>query len=243
MNQHDEAPAVDIRAEGKPIYEMTLSLNVLNHLGLNLYSNLPAVLSEAVANAWDADATKVRITIDVSAGTMTIVDNGIGIGMTVEEVNDRYLRVGYKRREEDPEFGSLTRKKRPVMGRKGIGKLSLFSIAKTIEIRSTAYRPDAFDETQTAQHAGLVMDVDDIEKQIGPTGAGTYLPEPLEPDDILDKRGTSITLCRPKKDLKRTSAFLRRRLARRFAALPDFKVLLDGTPVTMEDRQIHPKVR
>ncbi len=41
----------------KPPYSMTLSLNVLNHLGLNLYSNAPAVLAEAVANGWDADAT------------------------------------------------------------------------------------------------------------------------------------------------------------------------------------------
>ena len=45
-------------------YCMTLSLNVLNHLGLNLYSNIPAVLSEVVANAWDADAQNVWVTID-----------------------------------------------------------------------------------------------------------------------------------------------------------------------------------
>ena len=40
-------------------YQMTINLNVLNHLGINLYSNVPAVLSEVVANAWDADATNV----------------------------------------------------------------------------------------------------------------------------------------------------------------------------------------
>lgn len=32
-------------------YQMTLSLNVLNHLGLNLYSNVPTVLAEVVANS------------------------------------------------------------------------------------------------------------------------------------------------------------------------------------------------
>ena len=42
---------------------MSLSLNVLNHLGINLYSNIPAVLSEIVANSWDADAKRVDITI------------------------------------------------------------------------------------------------------------------------------------------------------------------------------------
>ena len=38
---------------------MSLSLNVLNHLGINLYSNIPAVLSEIVANSWDADAKEL----------------------------------------------------------------------------------------------------------------------------------------------------------------------------------------
>ena len=42
-------------------YQMTINLNVLNHLGINLYSNIPAVLSEVVANSWDADATNVDI--------------------------------------------------------------------------------------------------------------------------------------------------------------------------------------
>ncbi len=49
--------------ENDPTYRMTLSLNVLNHLGLNLYSNIPAVLSEVVANAWDADAKVVDIIV------------------------------------------------------------------------------------------------------------------------------------------------------------------------------------
>lgn len=32
-------------------YRMTISLDVLEHLGVGLYGNVPAVLSEAVANA------------------------------------------------------------------------------------------------------------------------------------------------------------------------------------------------
>ena len=42
-------------------YKMTVDLNVLDHLGINLYSNIAAVLTEAVANAWDADAENVEI--------------------------------------------------------------------------------------------------------------------------------------------------------------------------------------
>ena len=44
-------------------YTLKIDLNVLNHLGLNLYSNVPAVLSELIANAWDADSTEVKIIV------------------------------------------------------------------------------------------------------------------------------------------------------------------------------------
>ena len=55
-------------------YQMTINFNILNHLGINLYSNVPAVLSEIVANSWDADATKVDI--EMENGKITITDNG-----------------------------------------------------------------------------------------------------------------------------------------------------------------------
>ena len=79
---------------------MTISLNVLNHLGINLYSNVPAVLSEVVANAWDADAHEVTIDIDKEQDQIIIKDDGIG--MTEEDINRRYLNVGYRRRIELP---------------------------------------------------------------------------------------------------------------------------------------------
>ena len=82
-------------------------------------------LTEAVANAWDADAATVEIHIDVENDAITIVDDGIG--MSVKDMNEKYLRVGYRRREEDTLHGRLTAKGRPAMGRKGLGKLSLFS--------------------------------------------------------------------------------------------------------------------
>ena len=69
-------------------YRMTLSLNVLKHLGIGLYSNVPAVLSEVVANAWDADARNVEIEIDV-AGKITVTDDGHG--MSVADANNKYL--------------------------------------------------------------------------------------------------------------------------------------------------------
>ncbi|MYH88622.1 MAG: ATP-binding protein, partial [Acidimicrobiaceae bacterium] len=73
-------------------YEMGISLRVLDHLGLNLYSNTPAVISEAIANAWDADATQVEVTLDPKENSITVADNGHG--MDLHDVNNRYLLVG-----------------------------------------------------------------------------------------------------------------------------------------------------
>ena len=58
-----EGIGTDGMADNHP-YKMTVDLNVLDHLGIHLYSNIAAVLTEAVANAWDADAENVEIRID-----------------------------------------------------------------------------------------------------------------------------------------------------------------------------------
>ena len=78
---------------------MSLSLNVLNHLGINLYSNIPAVLSEIVANSWDADAKRVDITI---AEDQIIIEDD-GCGMSADDINNKFLYVGYQKREESLE--------------------------------------------------------------------------------------------------------------------------------------------
>jgi HSP90 family molecular chaperone len=74
-------------------YEMQVSLSVLGHLGINLYSNVAAVITETVANAWDADATEVYI--QLSPDEITISDNGFG--MTINDMNSKYLTVGYQK--------------------------------------------------------------------------------------------------------------------------------------------------
>ncbi len=231
-------------------FTMTLSLNVLNHLGIKLYSNLPAVLSEAVANAWDADATMVSVDVDTAIETITITDNGIG--MTPEEVNARFLHVGYRRRD-DLTSGAGARSplhERPVMGRKGLGKLSLFSIAQVVEVQTAAGRPLG-DKTVSPVVCGFVMDLDDIEAAIHgeavPSTADppvesaprSYHPEPLPSEQLVVTEGTRIVLTRLKKDPAKTAAFLRRRLARRFSMLgSSFELSINSVAVSPADRDL-----
>ena len=143
---------------------MKISMNVLEHLGINLYSNIPAVLSEIVANAWDADAKLVTVTIDKGVGTIAIQDDGTG--MDRDGVIDRFLLLGFKRREE---LGELTPGGRKPMGRKGIGKLSIFSIAQTAEIYTTA----------SGVKTAFKMDREVIRKAIAGKSIDVYKPKEL----------------------------------------------------------------
>lgn len=225
-----------------PNYEMTLSLYVLEELGINLYSNVPAVLAEVVANSWDADAKNVRISIDIPNERIEIADDGCGMLVSehVNEVTEKYLTVGYRRRNHesriDENGNHITADLgRPVMGRKGIGKLSLFSIADEFHVHTA----------KDGYKAGFVMSSDDIRKQIE-AGEPTYRPDPIPPKEVTIKQGTRIVLTRLKKDPRQAARNLRRRLARRFGIRGDkydFKMFIDGEQVTVKDRDYFHKVQ
>lgn len=213
---------------------LRISLHVLEHLGINLYSNIPAVLSEVVANAWDADATTVNITINSDNQTIIIEDNGIG--MTRREVQDRFLTVGYQRRKDQPGF--TKQHQRQPMGRKGIGKLSLFSIADTIEVYTSKIAPNGKDERKTA----FRMDVEKIRNQIAQTQSSEGIGKcPVEkiPTSGLDLReGTRIVLSNMKKSRMQPRS-IKKHLARRFSIVGErnnFQINVDGEAISPSDR-------
>ncbi len=202
---------------------MTIDLNVLDHVGINLYSNVAAVLTEVVANAWDADAELIEIAFDLDNNTILVKDDGIG--MSIQDMNDKYLRVGYRRRESEP---TMTGKGRMVMGRKGLGKLSLFSIAGTVEVQSC----------KNGEVHGLRMHSSGI--RVAMEGRlSEYHPDVLSQQEIAVSKGTVIRLCNLKRNrLGVTGAALRRRLARRFSVIgsDSFRVFIDDVEVTVGDR-------
>ena len=211
-------------------YRMTVDLNVLNHLGIKLYSSIPAVLSEAVANAWDADAELVEIT--VTDDRIVITDDGHG--MTTPDINAKFLKVGYQRRKDGM---ATTPRGRAVLGRKGIGKLSLFSVADTIEVHSC----------RNGQTSGLVLSLPGIQESIN-NQSGEYFPEAVPTDGIEITKGTRIEIRNLRKRTALTPPTLRRRLARRFSSIGHeidgmrFDVNVNGETVTAEDREFYRRV-
>jgi len=117
----------------KKKFSFAISLSVLNHLGRNLYRSFATVLGEAISNSWDADAENVWIYIDKEKDSFFIKDDGVG--MTADEFQNKFLKIGYSKRKEGI---SKSGKGRPFIGRKGIGKLALLSCAEKITVITKA---------------------------------------------------------------------------------------------------------
>ena len=218
-----------------PGYELKIDLNALNHLGLNLYSNVPAVLSELIANAWDADSGEVRLDIESAADEKIIVVGDDGCGMDRKEINDKFLTVGYQRRK-DAQDDLTPLKKRKVMGRKGIGKLSVFSIADHVQVYTK----------KDGQVSGLELVVEKIRRDI--EDGRRHRPPPIAniPPEyrIASETGTVIVLSKLKKRIRSSiDSNLRKRIARRFSVWSeDFRVLVDGKRVNVADRDYFDKL-
>lgn len=210
-------------------FTMTIDLSVLESLGINLYSNAAAVLSELVANAYDADATLV--TIDWKSKGEKIVVSDDGRGMSTAEINARFLKAGYKKRANEgfvsPRWG------RSFMGRKGIGKLSIFSIAHLIDVFTS----------KDGEHNGLRINVKELEARI--EDSRPYHPEPIEVGEEHSGKGTTLVLTQlRRKRATITANALRKRLARRFDVLSTvpredggFYIDVNTKRITFADRQ------
>lgn len=134
------------------MFNFEISLSVLNHLGRNLYRSFATVLGEAISNAWDAEAPNVYIYIDREKNTLCIKDDGLG--MTETDFQNKFLKIGYSKRKQ----GTISpNKKRPFIGRKGIGKLALLSCAERITVIS---------KSRGAQYIGGTIDNSGLDQAI-----------------------------------------------------------------------------
>lgn len=227
------AKARSRQAKDTSPYKLTVDLQVLKHLGIGLYSNVPAVISEMVANAYDADATKVKIRVK----NEEIVIEDDGLGMNVNDANNKFLTVGYDKRGSGeiatPKYG-----RRP-MGRKGIGKLSAFAIANEVEVRSVKTDPKT---GKKIGKAAFIMDVPEIEKKA--KEKKSYHPRPLNDSDTKIAKGTRIVLRNFKKKRNINPDYIRINLARHFSVFGmKFQVVVNGNEVTPADRQYWNKLQ
>ncbi|MEO0509073.1 MAG: ATP-binding protein [Verrucomicrobiota bacterium] len=162
---------------------------ILDHLGIQMYQSPVAAIAELISNAWDAEAESVKISIpnaDNKINHILVEDDGIG--MTLDDCEKRYLNIGYCRRGKDNSIVKSPSKKRPILGRKGIGKFAGFGIARTIEVTTIS--------KETGELTKFLLDLDQLRTGEYVAEGGTIdVIEHLEPDEERrSKHGTQLKL-------------------------------------------------
>ena len=203
-------------------YTLRISRLTIDKLGIQMYDRVSAVLAELIANAYDADAENVTVTLPLSttlgsnqadseSEEIRIVDDGVG--MTEQEVNDYYLNVGYDRRAKRGD--KTERLGRRVMGRKGIGKLAPFGICREVEVITAGGERTA----EGYQIAHLILDFDEMRQtETDPAGnERPYFPRAGDRDGhYIASPGTTIVLRNFNRKQIRSGDTLHRQLEARF---------------------------
>lgn len=118
--------------------ELKISRDTARLLSQATYHQLVIALRELVANAHDANASQIRLTLalkESSGGEIKIADDGDG--MSSEEFNDEFLNLG--KTSKLPLASGEVRKNRfgrPVLGRFGIGFISAIPFAGEVLVET-----------------------------------------------------------------------------------------------------------
>ena len=109
-------------------------------LGRDSIKDHTTALLELVKNSYDADAEKVLVDIFCLSPEkyIRVADNGCG--MTEEEVDAYWLRIGYSEKR----INKITSLRRRKTGEKGIGRISADRIGAILELRTKAKHNKAF---------------------------------------------------------------------------------------------------
>lgn len=110
----------------------SVDAGIINRLGMELVARHETAVSELVKNAYDADATKVKIFFkDTSTigGILEIHDNGSG--MTREQLINGFMRLSSSEKMHFPLSPKYNRKR---AGKKGIGRFSAQRLGRKLTI-------------------------------------------------------------------------------------------------------------
>lgn len=215
---------------GNTGFTFNISLSILNHLGRNLYRSFITVLGEAISNSWDADAKNVYIEIDKEKNTLIIKDDGCG--MNSHDFQNKFLKIGYSKRKDDV---LTTKKGRPFIGRKGIGKLALLSCAERITV---------WTKTMQTEFVGGVIDNTGLDEAIK-EDVSTNEYHLIIPDSTLLNglgvnmtSGTIIFFENINEGIRNRIDYIRKLIALyfRFSLLdPTFNIYLNKSKITLDE--------
>ena len=195
----------DESLEGKE--RIRVGVKIIKQLSTTFYGKSRMIFDELVTNARDAMASEVSI--DISPDMIIVTDNGEG--MSREELT-RFFYISHTERVEG-QIRNLRGIKRKVIGKFGIGKLSMYQICRTFDI--TTWK-DGVESHATFNFEELEKKkfIDEVELSVQ--------------SKKTDKRGsgTVIVLTGLKKAINPEQ--LRKELSFSMPLSPDFKILVNG---------------
>lgn len=215
------------------VLRLNYSGRIIDHLGLQMYQSPVAAVAELVANAWDADADNVKITLPAGitkAAELVVEDDGNG--MSFEECQARFLNVGYARRGSKKTEQSKGKKRR-ILGRKGIGKFAGFGIARVVRIETIS--------GDSGERTVFEMDIAKLrsDEYVNREGTEIDLIEYEGPSEVRRQdHGTKVRLKQLTLAQRREPTPFARSMARRFLlhqTAADFRILVNGNPLPDAD--------
>ena len=159
---------------------------------LGQVAHVPQVaLTELVANAWDAGASRVDLIIPSEAGgILTVTDNGHG--MTSQQFRHRWMTLRYRREKHqglNVEFPTARQgKPRKAYGRNGVGRHGLLCFADEYQVET--WRDGILTKFVVGTESGASPFVIRSEHQSNREGSGTKLSVEVtrklpDPDEII----------------------------------------------------------
>jgi len=192
---------------------MRVGVSIIKQLSTAFYGRKTMVLEELVANSYDASASYAKITTD--SDSITILDDGEG--MSPEELT-KFFYISYTEKNKKQIKEIRDKLKRYIIGKFGIGKLSMYQLCRKFSITSwkegiesvSTFDFDAFEKREF---------VDEIELNVSSVKADPK------------KHGTEIKMEKLRPGIEMNAVLLRRSLSNRMFLNPDFKIFVNDLPI------------
>jgi signal transduction histidine kinase len=125
-----------LKDEGQEQFTFSVDSALLGELGEKLVSSVHVALSELVKNAYDADATFVKLSIVPEGSSTRITIDDDGVGMTLDEVKSYWMRIGTTNKVDNPVSKIFGRRK---TGAKGVGRFACRRLGLNLKLTTTAH--------------------------------------------------------------------------------------------------------
>ena len=187
----------------------------------NIVKDPDYALTELVANAWDAGATRVNIKIPSQQNDVIRIEDN-GVGMTPEQFRERWMKLGYdrvKRQGKLVEFPpGVNGYRRLVYGRNGVGRHAMFCFADQYRVLTK----------RDGKHSKFTLEV----------SSGQH-PFVIVGEEFSEAKGYGTTIeAETVRNLPDADA-IRESLSARFIHDPSFIVSVDGVALSLDT---HPGV-